>query len=250
MNKAYCDALFAHAQQAYTASMYWQTLPACVHACLLASFAWDAWGDHDSSVSIMHDGTAHSVLYPISHAAIEPYFIHSFKCTSVHHPVCNAITALAPRPYQHKQQPTCEPDTEALYAGIGTFQSRTPDVPYTLVPGDVASSIIVASMAATAAGQGSQQGPNITHSCTSCSNPLPLRQLTDHICQYYRCSIFTSLTCSHSWHISHPFAQLSHVLTLLHAHPWPCLLMLADHVLAVVVIRSYLPQTYGIETAT
>lgn len=71
-------------------------------------------------------------------------------------------------------------------AGIGTFQSRTPDIPYTLIPGDVASSIIVASMAATAAGQGNQEGPNITQACTSCSNPITLRQLTDEICQYYR----------------------------------------------------------------
>ena len=72
-------------------------------------------------------------------------------------------------------------------AGIGTCQSRTPDIPYTLVSGDVASSIIVASMAATAAGQGNQEGPNITQACTSCSNPITLRQLTDEICQYYRC---------------------------------------------------------------
>ncbi|KAL3162395.1 Fatty acyl-CoA reductase 2, variant 2 [Trebouxia sp. C0010 RCD-2024] len=74
----------------------------------------------------------------------------------------------------------------SIACGIGTFQSRTPNLPYTLVPGDVASSVIVASMAATAAGQGSQKGPNITQSCTSCSNPISLRQLTDHICEYYR----------------------------------------------------------------
>ena len=73
--------------------------------------------------------------------------------------------------------------------GIGTFQSRTPDIPYTLIPGDIASSIIVASMAATAAGQGNQEGPNITQACTSCSNPITLRQLTDDICHYYRCYI-------------------------------------------------------------
>ena len=70
---------------------------------------------------------------------------------------------------------------DLLAAGIGT-----PDIPYTLVPGDVASSVIVASMAATAAGQGSQDSPNITQACTSCSNPLTLRQLTDSICQYFR----------------------------------------------------------------
>ena len=73
-----------------------------------------------------------------------------------------------------------------ILAGIGTFQSRTPDIPYTLIPGDVASSVIVASMASTAAGQGSQDSPNITQSCTSCSNPITLRQLTDSICEYYR----------------------------------------------------------------
>ncbi len=76
--------------------------------------------------------------------------------------------------------------TVACHAGIGTFQSRTPDIPYTLVPGDVASSVIVASMASTAAGQGSQDTPNITQACTSCSNPLTLRQLTDSICHYFR----------------------------------------------------------------
>ncbi len=71
-------------------------------------------------------------------------------------------------------------------AGIGTFQSRQPDMPYTLVPGDVAFSIILASVAHAAAGQGSQNGPNITHSCTSCSNPITLQQLIGSICQYYR----------------------------------------------------------------
>jgi len=76
--------------------------------------------------------------------------------------------------------------TVACHAGIGTFQSRTPDIPYTLVPGDVASSVIVASMASTAAGQGCQDSPNITQACTSCSNPLTLRQLTDSICHYFR----------------------------------------------------------------
>ncbi|KAL0029274.1 hypothetical protein WJX79_006937 [Trebouxia sp. C0005] len=74
----------------------------------------------------------------------------------------------------------------SIACGIGTFQSRTPDIPYTLVPGDVASSVILASMASTAAGQGSQDGPNITQACTSCSNPLTLRQLTDSICHYFR----------------------------------------------------------------
>ena len=81
-----------------------------------------------------------------------------------------------------------------LLSGIGTFQSRTPDIPYTLIPGDVASSIIVASMAATAAGQGNQEGPNITQACTSCSNPITLHQLTDEICHYYRyrlCSLLS-----------------------------------------------------------
>ena len=38
-------------------------------------------------------------------------------------------------------------------AGIGTCQNRNPDIPYTLIPGDVASSIILASMASTAAGR-------------------------------------------------------------------------------------------------
>ena len=80
--------------------------------------------------------------------------------------------------------------TVACHAGIGTFQSRTPDIPYTLVPGDVASSVIVASMASTAAGQGSQDSPNITQACTSCSNPLTLRQLTDSICHYFRYACF------------------------------------------------------------
>ena len=83
------------------------------------------------------------------------------------------------------------------FTGIGTFQSRTPDIPYTLVPGDVASSIIVASMAATAAGQGNQEGPNITQACTSCSNPLTLRQLTDAICKYYRLTTSCTAPGSH-----------------------------------------------------
>ena len=99
--------------------------------------------------------------------------------------VC-ACHLLLKRVTLHHQSAEKLPNEGLLAAGIGTVQSRTPDIPYTLVPGDVASSVIVASMAATAAGQGSQDSPNITQACTSCSNPLTLRQLTDSICQYFR----------------------------------------------------------------
>ena len=74
-----------------------------------------------------------------------------------------------------------------ILAGIGTFQSRTPNIPYTLIPGDVASSIILASMAATVAGQVSQDSPNITQACTSCSNPITLAEVVNETCQYFRC---------------------------------------------------------------
>ena len=42
--------------------------------------------------------------------------------------------------------------SQIMPAGIGTSQSHDPDLPHQLVPGDLASSIILAAVAATAAG--------------------------------------------------------------------------------------------------
>jgi hypothetical protein len=78
--------------------------------------------------------------------------------------------------------------TEGLLtpSGLGTIKSFPKDMAQHVVPGDIASSVILASMAATAAGQGCQTRPNITLADGFCSTPLSVGELVSFTCDYFR----------------------------------------------------------------
>ncbi len=71
-------------------------------------------------------------------------------------------------------------------SGLGTISSLLKDTAQHIVPGDMASSVILASMAATAAGQGCQTSPNITQADGFCSTPLTMGELVSFTCDYFR----------------------------------------------------------------
>ena len=74
----------------------------------------------------------------------------------------------------------------AALSGVGTIQGHDPELAQHQIPGDMTSSIIIASMAATAAGQGPSKGPHITHGSGYNSSPLSIKQLIDYACDYFR----------------------------------------------------------------
>lgn len=71
-------------------------------------------------------------------------------------------------------------------SGLGTVSSMPKGMAQHIVPGDMASSVILASMAATAAGQGCQTSPNITLADGFCSTPLSMGELVSFTCDYFR----------------------------------------------------------------
>ena len=81
----------------------------------------------------------------------------------------------------------------AALTGVGTIQGHDPELAQHQVPGDMTSSIIIASMAATAAGQGPSDGPHITHGSGYNSSPLSIKQLITYACDYFRSEPFTEL---------------------------------------------------------
>ncbi|KAA6426693.1 hypothetical protein WJX79_004063 [Trebouxia sp. C0005] len=74
----------------------------------------------------------------------------------------------------------------SIACGLGTVSSMPKGMAQHIVPGDMASSVILASMAATAAGQGCQTSPNITLADGFCSTPLSMGELVSFTCDYFR----------------------------------------------------------------
>ncbi|DBA88637.1 TPA: Fatty acyl-CoA reductase 2, variant 3 [Trebouxia sp. C0005] len=74
----------------------------------------------------------------------------------------------------------------SLACGVGTLQSHDAELPQPLVPGDMAASIILASMASAVEGCSCMESPYVTHACAMARHPVPFGEFVEHICKYFR----------------------------------------------------------------